>query len=318
MTGPSSETHTEAAAEYLALAATWVEEWGAEDAAWSTEALLERFPELAAVSVQDASIDGPHGPVPIRLYDPPHPPTSTFMWIHGGAFATGDLDMPEANWVARSLAARGHAVVSVDYRKTVEGARYPVPSDDVRAAWRWLVARTAPAGRDVERLQLGGGSAGAALAAALVVRLRDAGERMPDSLVLAYPVVHPRLPAPSAELSAATADLPSTARIIEGMSDCFAGSDAALADPHAFAGLSDPIGFPPTLIINSERDHLRASGELFARQLSEAGATVECVTEAGSTHGHLNEPANPAGVRSLQRLADWLARTHRSTPIGAS
>jgi acetyl esterase/lipase len=53
------------------------------------------------------------------------------VWAHGGGFAAGDLDMPEAHAVATALAARGIAVVSVDYRLVGPGCRYPAPSDDV-------------------------------------------------------------------------------------------------------------------------------------------------------------------------------------------
>ena len=42
-------------------------------------------------------------------------PTAGLVWAHGGGFAAGDLDMPEADWVARSLAERGITVISVDY-----------------------------------------------------------------------------------------------------------------------------------------------------------------------------------------------------------
>jgi len=301
----SEAQRVHSAAEYLAEAETWMTGW--QNHEFPPHVLVEKFPLLRNVAVRDETLEGPHGPVPIRLYDPRQTPRCTLMWIHGGGFAAGDLDMPEAHWVSLSLAAQGIAVVSVDYQKTLDGAHYPVAFDDVRAAWRWLIEHTGSSGLASGALHLGGASAGAALAASLVVRLRDAGERMPDSLVLVYPVVHPRLPPPTAELEAATQGLPSSAQLIVGMSDFVAGSVASLSDPHAFAGLSDPSAFPPTLILNSERDFLRASGELFAKQLLDAGAPVDCVTEAGATHGHLNEPDNPAGVRSLSRIADWLA-----------
>lgn len=83
---------------------------------------------------------------------------------------------------------------------------------------------------------------------------------------------------------------------------------AASADPHAFAGLADLTGLTPTLIINSERDLLRASGELYATQLKQAGVRVECVTEPESDHGQLNKPDDASGARTLGRLKDWLAR----------
>jgi acetyl esterase len=272
---------------------------------------IERHPELRDVKVRDDLVVGPHGPVPVRVYEPTSAARSTVMWIHGGAFVVGDLDMPEANWVSLVLASQGHYVVSVDYQKSRGDVHYPVPSDDVLAAWRWVAERNAndpvPGG-----VHLGGGSAGGAFAAALAVRIRDAGEPMPASLTLVYPVVHPRLPPLSTELQTAIDTIPGEHKVnlifFDGMHFAFAGSMEALADPHAFAGLADLTGLPPTLVLNSERDFLRASGERFAQQLADAGVAVECVTETGSLHGQLNEPSNPFGVRSLERVSAWLDR----------
>jgi acetyl esterase/lipase len=104
-------------------------------------------------------------------------PTPGLVWAHGGGFAAGDLDMPEADWVARSLAARGVTVVSVDYRLVGDGCRYPAPSDDVLAAWRWTLAHADELGLDRDRLAIGGASAGANLVAGAVLRLLRPADR---------------------------------------------------------------------------------------------------------------------------------------------
>ncbi len=117
------------------------------------------------------------------------------MWVHGGAFIGGNLDMPESNWVARELAARGIPVVAVDYTKCLGEVHYPVPSDDVLAAWRHVRdAAVELLGVPAEQVALGGASAGGTLTAGAVTRLRDAGEPLPAALVLVYPLVHPNGP----------------------------------------------------------------------------------------------------------------------------
>jgi len=45
---------------------------------------------------------GPHGLVPVRIYAPDSPVDAPcLVWMPGGAFVAGNLDMPEADWVAR-------------------------------------------------------------------------------------------------------------------------------------------------------------------------------------------------------------------------
>jgi acetyl esterase len=257
------------------------------------------------------AIHGPNGVLDARLYEPSSPVFAALVWNHGGAFAFGDLDMPEADWVARALASEGVAVLSVDYRKAVDGVHFPVPNDDVEAAWRWAVDRLGTAALPVH---LGGASAGAALSAGVAKRLRDCGGPLPASLVLAYPLLHAVPPPPSDELRRALEHAPPGAVLFdEGTTRLIAlnytGSEAALDDPYAFAANGHLGGLPPVLIVNSEYDTLRASGEAFATALDEAGVDVRVVFEPGTAHGHINEPALPAATRTLDRIVDWL-RAH--------
>src|ERR687897_3032068 len=97
----------------------------------------------------------------VRVYPGRTPTGAGLVWAHGGGFAGGALDMPEADSVAHALTARGVTVVSVDYRLAGEGCRYPAPSDDVLAAWSWALQNSARLRIDPARLALGGASAGA-------------------------------------------------------------------------------------------------------------------------------------------------------------
>jgi acetyl esterase/lipase len=148
------------------------------------------------VQVEERALEGPHGSIPVRVYAPRGPVRCSLLWVHGGGFSGGSLDMNESHVVAGELAARGDAeVVAVDYRLAGESVRFPVPLDDVHAAWRWLWSRSTAAGI---RASLGGASAGAALALATALRERDDGAPAPERLLLAYPFVHfPTRPAPT-------------------------------------------------------------------------------------------------------------------------
>ena len=99
--------------------------------------LVQRFSELADVGVRDVTIEGMHGDVAGRIYRGLTRPGAGLVWVHGGAFVGGDLDMPEAHWVSLAIVANGFPVLSLDYRKALRGVHYPAPSDDVLAGWLW-------------------------------------------------------------------------------------------------------------------------------------------------------------------------------------
>ncbi|MER6048413.1 alpha/beta hydrolase [Streptomyces sp. NPDC001793] len=81
--------------------------------------------------------------VAVRVYVPRSTPATVgLVWVHGGGFTQGGLDVPHAHLVAAQLARRTPAVVvSVGYRLATGGVHYPVPHDDVRSAWAWACGR---------------------------------------------------------------------------------------------------------------------------------------------------------------------------------
>jgi acetyl esterase len=267
-----------------------------------TASLKRRFPHLASVEIADLSIDGPHGrSVPARLYRDPDAAASgrALVWVHGGAFIGGYLDMPESNWVALELAARGIPVLSVDYVKCLGDVHFPEPTDEVRAAWQHAHAHAQELfGLDPQAVLLGGASAGGNLTAGAVAQLLDAGEPAPAGLILVYPVVHPNGPEASAEIDLAS---PHGQLALN-----FAGSEQALRDPHAFAALGRVDGFPRTVVVVCEKDDLRPSGEAFARQLEAAGIEVHTHLEAGAGHGHINEPSDPTALPTIEAIVAWI------------
>jgi len=267
-------------------------------------------PVLAAIKTRNIAIPGPHGDVPTRLYrHPTEPSRGAFVWVHGGGFAAGDLDMPEAHWVSLMLAARGFGVLSVDYQKCLGDVHFPVPSDEVLAAWQWAVEHAEEL-TAAGVLHLGGASAGASLAAGVAKRLRDGEGQPPASVVLVYPTLHAELPEMADELTAATKAIRAAMsdRIFRWMQLNYAGTEEVFEDPYAFPGVGDVSGQPPIYILNSDTDVLRASGEAYAADLAAAGVDVTCEHEPGTGHGHLNEPGLAEATQSIERIAAWLGR----------
>jgi len=277
-------------------------------------------PEPPQVDTRDDAAPGPHGPVPVRVYSPaggdsPHPaaPRPALVWVHGGAFVGGGLEMPEADWTARQICVRaGAVVVSVDYRLCNGGVHYPVPHDDVVAAFRWVRDTAADLGVDPARISLGGASAGGNLSIGAALKLRDADGRPPAALLPIYPVAHAVVPSASASLAAKMAEVPALLRFfppqMTWLNENYLGGPLSGADGYAFGANAVLDGLPPTLVINAEYDDLRSSGEDFVARCALAGVGVRQVTAVGMLHGFLNTRPDiePVG-QALDLMAEVVA-----------
>ena len=266
---------------------------------------------LPDLDIENRLIPGPHGSIPVRIYRPHgvEQRLSGVLWMHGGAFIGGDLEMPEAHVVSAELAARGAVVVSVDYRLATEAVRYPVPLDDVSAAWDWFVSSAEQLGTDAARLAIGGASAGANLATACTLRARDESRPLPAAMLLAYPVLHFPVPALPDAMAVEMHQLPGFLRFpATTMVDMIHGYLGRISDLPAYAmpGHGNVKHLPPTRILLSEYDDLRSSGELFAQQLREVGVPVASTVAVGMLHGHLNS-APVAELPEIERSIDFLA-----------
>ena len=284
-------------------------------------------PAPPSVQSRDEVVEGPHGAVPVRVYLPAVDGTGRpgLVWLHGGAFIGGDLDMPEADWTARQLAERaGAVVVSVDYRLCHDGVHHPVPQDDVVAAVRWTRDNADALGVDRARISLGGASAGGTLAAGAALRLRDADGEPPAALLPVYPVAHAVLPPASAALAAQMAEVPRLLRFLPEdtgrLAVNYLGGPLSTADGYAFPALGVLEGLCPTLVLNAEYDDLRASGEAFSAALALAGVDVRQVLVPGMLHGFLNTRPDLEPVdRALTLMADVVAtaRTPQTLEVPA-
>ncbi|WP_309127463.1 alpha/beta hydrolase fold domain-containing protein [Microbacterium sp.] len=259
----------------------------------------------------------------VRVYPAEDGPLqgSGLVWAHGGGFVQGDLDMPEADAVARAFAARGAAVVSIDYRLVGDGSgRFPAASDDIVRAWSWAHDRAASLGVDPARLIIGGASAGGNLVAGAVLRMLGHAPAasvaaLPTGVFLAYPTLLAEQPAPDAALRAALDADPAFDHFpparVRSMYETYLGGPVRPEAPlTAIPGLATPAdvaGFPATIMVNDDVDELRVSGELFASTLMAAGVPVALSTEPGTTHGHLNRPEEPGFGRTIQRVVEWMA-----------
>jgi acetyl esterase len=121
---------------------------------------------------REVEIDGPGGPLALRIIAPEHSARGTFLHFHGGGWTLGESDGQDLR-LKRLARDTGLTVASVNYRLAPENP-YPAGPDDCEAAALWLLGDEgrAAVGADGQRA-IGGDSAGAHLAVSTLLRLRD-------------------------------------------------------------------------------------------------------------------------------------------------
>ncbi len=111
-------------------------------------ALRLPIPAEPVAHVEDRSLPGPAGAVPVRVYrsEGAATPAPGLVYFHGGGWVVGDLESHDN--FCRALANRTRAVVvSVDYRLAPEH-RCPAAAEDCYAATRWVAEHGAAIGVD--------------------------------------------------------------------------------------------------------------------------------------------------------------------------
>ena len=107
-------------------------------------------------------IEGPRGPISLRIIAPEDEPKGTFLHLHGGGWTLGESDAQDLR-LRRLARETGLAAVSVNYRLAPENP-YPAGPDDCEAAALWLIGAE---GRALlaapEPRAIGGDSAGGQL-----------------------------------------------------------------------------------------------------------------------------------------------------------
>ena len=279
----------------------------------SMQALLPRR-ESPTVGFDDREIDGPGGKMPIRVYDPRgRGQRGALVYFHGGGFMVGDLDTEHSQCMDHAEQA-GCVVVSVAYRLAPEFP-FPAAHDDAWAALQWVTANAHALRVDPDRIAVGGGSAGATLAAGVALRARDEGSPSIRLALLVQPSLDHLQAQPSARTFSDTpfmtnADLPSIWRTYFGAVPP-TGKALSYAAPAAAEHLK---GFPPVFLIVGEFDPLRDEGLAFAMRLIADGTAVELHLLAGAPHGFDLVEHAPATV--LMRAARAAALVRAVSPNG--
>ncbi len=242
--------------------------------------------QIEIASVEDRTIPGPAGEIPVRVYQPHGGGVKpVLVYLHGGGWVIGSLDSYDAT--CRELAqGAGCVVVSVDYRLAPEH-RYPAAPNDCFAALQWVAANAASLGADPKRLAVGGDSAGGNLSAVVALMARDKGGPAIRFQLLIYPVTDADFTTASYAQNANGYLLTTSA--MKWFWAHYIPDEAKRREPYASPlRAKDLAGLPPAWVCTAEFDPLRDEGEAYAKRLQQAGVSTAFQRYDGLIHGFVS------------------------------
>ena len=260
-----------------------------------------RGPGPEVGKVENRSIPGPAGDVPVRIYTPEGDgPFPILVWYHGGGWVVGDLE--SADGTARHLCIGSrNIVVSVDYRLAPE-AKFPEPFDDCYAATLWASARAEELGGVSGVVSVGGDSAGGNLAAAVSIRAAETGDVRVSHQLLVYPVTDADFDTGSYLDNGTGYNLERDGMIWywnHYLADSSQTADPLVAPMRLAADFDGMESLAQALVITAEYDPLRDEGEAYGRLLNEYGVPAATNRYDGMIHGFFSM----AGVMDTARDA---------------
>jgi acetyl esterase len=242
---------------------------------------------VAVARIEEMTIPGPGGEIPIRVYWPrENGLLPVLVYYHGGGWVIGDLDTNDS--LARMLSKKASAVVvSVDYRLAPEH-RFPAAAADCYAALEWVSRNADRLNVDPSRIAVGGGSAGGNLTAAVALMARDrAGPRLVVQ-VMFYPATNLFDLTTASHLDFADG-YGLTRAHVEFFRDSYLPEAADRKSPYASPLLAESLeNLPPAIVITAGFDVLRDEGIAYAERLEAAGVPTVSADYPSMIHGFVS------------------------------
>ncbi len=235
--------------------------------------------------------------------DPPGAPRpqsdGAVLYLHGGGFVVGS-PTSHRPMLVRLAVGTGLPVLGLDYRLAPEHP-FPAAYDDVLDAYQALRAGGTPA----ERIVLAGDSAGAGLALAAALELRDRGEH-PRCVGLICPFVD--LGPDASWRGGQDGDPLLTRKHTVTFGQDYVGGTSV--DPRASPLRADLAGLAPLIIHTAGDDLLHADGTELVARARAAGVAVEHYDIPGMWHDfHALAGMLAAGDRAVDALVEAILRT---------
>jgi acetyl esterase len=238
-------------------------------------------------SVEDRSIPGPHGDIPLRIYTPEGDgPFGVLQYMHGGGWEVGSIYTHDP--VCRTIAHRARCiVVSVDYRLTPE-FMYPVQVNECYTVLQWIAEQAHTFRGDTAHIAVGGDSAGGNLAAVMTLKARDEHGPALKFQCLIYPVTDYYQPERSSYQKFGDGYF-LAALDMKNFFELYLPQGFDRDDPYIFPLRAQNLShLPPALILNADHDVLLDEGVAYAEHLKQAGVPVQHSIYSGCIHTFIN------------------------------
>ena len=238
-------------------------------------------PELAVHAIEDISIDGPLGDIPLRIYRPTGAgPFGTLVYFHGGGWVIGDVDTCDS--VCRQIATLANVVVvSVDYRLSPEHV-FPAAVDDCYAAVQWAAEHGAELASN-GKIGVAGESAGGTLATVMTHMARDQDGPALAFQGLFYPVIEAAMERESWHRNGTGYLL--EREIMKWFWETYCPNPSDRQDPRtAPIEAASLANLPPALVVTAEFDPLQDEGKAYAEALTAAGSSAVLLPCDGVVH----------------------------------
>ncbi len=239
-------------------------------------------PALDGLKVTTEEITTEEGKVTVHIYrsEKADNVSPGILWIHGGGYIMGTAESQNAATFAKEMNA---TVVSVDYRLAPEHP-FPAGVNDSIAALKWMVKNADNLGIDPERIVVGGESAGAGMAAGVVLRNRDEkGPKITLQLLL-YPMLDNLHDTHSGSLEGYPMWDRQTS--FNAWEMYLNGTPGVAASPYASASRAKDLrGLPPAFITVGTADMFRDEDINYAKRLMAEGVPTQLAVFPGIFHG---------------------------------
>ena len=239
--------------------------------------------ETPTVSIENRTIPGPAGDIPVRIYRPltTQAKDATLVYYHMGGCVIGDLDTCD-NFCAKITDQTNAVVMSVDYRLAPEN-KCPAALEDAIAAYKWAVDNVGALGNDATRIAVGGDSAGGYLSTAVCQIMKSEDGPQPHTQVLIYPWVD-MVDERQSFIDFSDA-YPLSAETMRYFMNHYISDTDDKADPRLSPiQCKDFSGLAPAIIATAGFDPLNSEGAEYAEKLKAAGVEVQYWCEDDLCH----------------------------------